>query len=59
MNAEWPQVNLQNDALKLECQYYDVLQWLIDVELLPEGLTPIIPYPAQEIVGFYQRRYCI
>lgn len=53
---EWPQVNLQNDALKLECQYYDVLQWLIDVELLPEGLSPAVPYPAHMIATFYQSR---
>lgn len=53
---EWPQVNLQNDALKLECQYYDVLQWLIDVELLPEGMNPAVPYPAQEIAEYYNSR---
>lgn len=53
---EWPQIKLQNDALKLECQYYDILQWLIDVELLPEGLNPVVPYPAQDIASFYQSR---
>ncbi|XP_034239257.1 protein ELYS [Thrips palmi] len=53
---EWPQVNLQNDALKLECQYYDVLQWLVDVELLPEGLNPAVPYPAHMIASFYHSR---
>ncbi|KAK3926779.1 Protein ELYS [Frankliniella fusca] len=53
---EWPQINLQNDALKLECQYYDVLQWLINVELLPEGLNPVVPYPSQDIANFYHAR---
>lgn len=57
MISEAAQVNLQNDALKLECQYYDILQWLVDVELLPEGLTPAVPYPAENIAEFYQSRY--
>lgn len=61
----YPQLHTQSENIKMASDYQEVLQWLLNVGLLPEGQKEeqldsasmdeflIVPYPYREIRKFY------